>query len=192
MHELRSSSKLRPTMDAEAPTIQERLLQALEHYDSDTRQTRVERIEWLSLYCSELPAIMGRAETLHLLTEARKTFIHGHFIATLLIAMACIEHCIVEDLTLLGHIQKSPSFSQAITIATDHKIYPPDWLKRAKRLSLRRNPFAHLKDDGHRHALGTRVLEEKQHPHTIVEADAKDAIELMYNIFISTLRDPDV
>lgn len=132
---------------------------------------------------------MGRTETLHLLEEARQTFIGGHFIAALLTAMACIEHCMVEELDLLGLIQQSPQFGKAIEVAHKNKVFPPDWLERAKRLSLRRNPFAHLKDEGHRHSLGTRIRDEQQHPHTILEADARDAVDLMYNFFVATLRE---
>ena len=176
-------------MNPVAPSIQEKLLQALEEYDSQTRQARVERIEWLSLHSPTLPTVMGRTETLHLLEEAKQTFIGGHYIAALLTAMACIEHCIVEELSLLGHVKQSPKFSKAIEIAKENKVFPADWLARAKGLSLRRNPFAHLKDEGHGHALGTRVREEARHPHAIIEADAKDAVDLMYNFFVATLRE---
>jgi hypothetical protein len=176
-------------MNAAAPSIREKLLRALEEYDSQTRNTRAERIEWLSLHSPTLPAVMGRTETLHLLEEARQSFIGGHFIAALLTAMACIEHCIVEELTLLGLIQQSPKFSKAIEVATKSKVFPPDWLERAKRLSLRRNPFAHLKEEDHHHALGTRIREERRHPYAIIEADAKDAVDLMYNFFVATLRE---
>lgn len=176
-------------MNAAAPSIQEKLLRALEEYDSQTRQARAERIEWLSLHSPTLQPVIGRPETLHLLGEARQTFIDGHFIAALLTAMACIEHCIVEELSLLDLIQQSPTFSKAIEVASESKVFPPDWLERAKRLSLRRNPFAHLKNEGHRHTLGTRIREEQRHPHSIIEADAKDAVDLMYSFFIATLRE---
>ena len=176
-------------MSREAPPIREKLLQALEEYDCTTRVTRAERIEWLSLHSPTLPAVMGRAETLHLLGEARETFIGGHFVAALLTAMACIEHCIVEELLLLGLVRQSPRFSEAIEIASANKVFPRDWLKRARSLSLRRNPFAHLKDEGHSHALGTRVREEARHPRAIIEADARNAVDLMYNFFVATLRE---
>lgn len=181
-------------MSTKDASNREKLLQALEKFDSTTRQARAERIEWLSLHSPTLPVVIGRPETLHLLQEARETFIGGHFVASLITAMACIEHCIVEELNLLGHIQlspkqSSPKFSRILEIAGANKVFPPDWLERARRLGLRRNPFAHLKDEGHHHALGIRIREEKRHPHAIIEADAKDAVELMYNFFNATLRE---
>lgn len=170
------------------PSIQEKLLEALETYDAQTRKARAERIQWLSLDGPTLPVVMGRTETLHLIEEARQSFINGHFIAALLVSMACIEHCMVEELELLGLIQGSPQFGQAIKIATRNQVFPPDWLERAERLSLRRNSFVHLKEPDHRHALGARIREEQKHPQTIVEADAKDAVSLMYDFFVATLR----
>lgn len=176
-------------MNAAATSIREKLLRALEEYDSQTRQARAERIEWLSLHSPTLPAVMGRPETLHILEEARQTFICGQFIAALLTAMACIEHCIVEELRLLELIQQSPKFSKAIEVASENNIFPPEWLERAKRLSLHRNPFAHLRREDDRHALGTRIREQQRHPHAIIEADAKDAVDLMYSFFVATLRE---
>ena len=35
-------------------------------------------------------------------------------------------------------------------------------------------------------------MEEKQHPNALIESDAKDAIDLMYNFFIATLHEIDL
>ncbi|PKO81734.1 MAG: hypothetical protein CVU19_05345 [Betaproteobacteria bacterium HGW-Betaproteobacteria-13] len=132
--------------------------------------------------------MMARPESLQLIQEARATFVDGHFVAALILAMAFIEHAIVEDLQSRGKVQGSPTFAQALNLANEQRLFPPDWLKRAKRLSYRRNPFAHLKEDGHAHGLGQRVLDTKIHPRSIMESDAKDAIELMYSFLTATVR----
>lgn len=172
--------------------MREKLIAALVNSDDLRRNARADRLEWLSLHSASAPVIMGRAETLQLLEEARSAFVDGHFVAALLVAMAFIEHTIVEELQRLEHISGSPSFGDAVRLAELNKVFPEDWLVRAKDLSLRRNPFAHLKRSGHRHSLSTRILEEKRHPHAIMEADAKDAIDLMYNFFVATLREVDL
>ena len=178
-------------MDDNACSIREKILKALEYSDSETRITRAERIEWLSLHSPTVPVVMGRAETLQLLEEAQQSFISGHFVAALVVAMAFVEHGLIEELQFLGHIKGSPPFSAALTVATEKKVFPSDWLARAKILSLRRNPFAHLKPEGHGDTLGVRVRKEKEHPRAIMEADAKDAIDLMFNFFVATLREAD-
>lgn len=176
-------------MDARPPANRERLMQALEASDDQRRDRRADRIEWLALHEVNPHLVIGRTETMHVLREAREVFVDGHFVATLMMAMSFIEHTIVEELQILGHVSGSPTFAQAIQTAEEKKTFPPDWLRRAKTLSLRRNPFAHLKEGDHPHTLGVRVRQEKRHPQVIVETDAKDAIELMYNFFVATLRE---
>ncbi len=129
---------------------------------------------------------------MQLLREAREIFVDGHYVATLLVAVAFIEHTVVEELQRLGHVNGSPTFSNAIRIAAENKVFPSDWLARAKKLGLRRNPFVHLKDDDHQHALGVRIRTENRHPASILESDAKDVIDLMYNFFVATLRETRV
>ena len=167
----------------------QRLLDALEESDTRRRLKRAERIEWLALHEVSAPAILGRAETLRLLSEAREVYVDGHYVATLLLAVSFIEHALVEELQLLEYVKGSPSFSEAILIAEAKKVFPADWLVRAKKLSLRRNPFAHLKDEEHEHGLGVRIRSERQHPNAILESDAKDSIDLMYSFFTATLRE---
>lgn len=170
-------------------TDHERLMQALEASDQSRRGARADRIEWLALHEVSVPLIIGRTETMHVLHEAREVFVDGHFVAALLMAMSFIEHTIVEELQQLGHVNGSPKLGQAIETAKEKKTFPADWLERTKTLSLRRNPFAHLKEGDHLHTLGMRMRHEKKHPKVILEADAKDAIELMYNFFVATLRE---
>lgn len=171
--------------------MREKVIAALEESDKLRRDARADRLEWLSLHNVTAPMVVGRAETLRLLEEAKCCFVDGHFVAALMIAMAFIEHTIVEDLQTLGHVKDSPRMSVAIELAKEKKTFPPDWLERAKKLTLRRNPFAHLKKSGHTHSLGTRIMEEGRHPIAIMESDAKDAMDLMYNFFTMTLREID-
>jgi len=175
-------------MDTTSNATREHLLAALEESDARRQLGRAERIEWLTLHEAHAPMIMGRTETLQLRREAREVFVDGHYVATLLVALSFIEHTIVEELQILGYTKSSPTFGEAITISEKNKVFPPDWLVRAKKLSLRRNSFAHLKDAEHQHALGTRIREENRHPTSILESDAKDVIDLMNSFFVATLR----
>lgn len=168
----------------------QQLLQTLERVDNENRRARAERVEWLALHEPvSVGAIMGRSETMQLLSEARAVFINGHFVATLIIAMSFVEHTIVEELQLLGHVNGSPQFGSALITAEQHKTFPKDWLSRAKALSLRRNSFVHLKDPSNDNGLGVRIRHEQRHPLLILEEDAKDAMDLLYNFFVATLRE---
>jgi hypothetical protein len=176
-------------MDDPRTTTRQRLLAALGESDELRRIGRAERIEWLALHEISPPVLMGRVETMQLLREAREVFVDGHFAAALLVALSFIEHTLVEELQLLGHVKGSPKFSQAIIVAEEKNVFPADWLARAKKLSLRRNPFAHLKDAENEHTLGERIRNEQRHPIAILESDAKDSIDLMYSFFTATLRE---
>lgn len=170
-------------------TDRERLIQWLEANDKQDREARADRFEWLSLHGVTPPSMIIRAETGHVLNEAREVFVNGHYISTLLLALAFIEHAIAEELKRKDPKIGSLSMEKAIEEAKERKLFPIDWLDRADRLRLRRNPFAHYKKITHPHTLGMRIQHEKQHPITILETDAKDAIELMYNFLTATLRE---
>ena len=129
---------------------------------------------------------------MQLLLEAEQTLIDGHFVATLLLAMAFIEHTIIDELQLFDFAKGSLQFGEALKLADKQKVFPPDWLKRANALSVRRNSYAHLKEIKNQHTLGNRVMNERQHPNALMESDAKDAFDLMYNFFVATLREVDM
>lgn len=175
-------------MSTPDPLVRQRLLTRLAEHDADRREQRAARVEWLALHEVSPPAFMGRTESLRLFSEAREVFINGHFVATLLVALSFIEHTMVEELQDLGYVKESPTFSEALAISAANRVFPADWLVRAKTLSLRRNPFVHLKRDDHKHGLGVRIRGERRHPKTILEEDAKDSMDLMYNFFQATLR----
>ena len=134
-------------------------------------------------------SLMGRAETLHLLLEAREVFVNGHFAATLVLAVAVIEHSLVEELQLRGSIKTSPPLGKVLAIAEEAKVLPSEWFSPIRTLVQRRNPFAHLKEPDHEHALGARIVLEGEHPSRLLEEDAKVAAIWMYKVFRATLRE---
>ena len=178
-------------VEIDEKSLREMLPTAFEESDHLRRRERVDRVEWLLRCCNAPASMMGRTETLQLIEEARATFVDGYFVAALILAMAFVEHALVEDLQIRGKVKRSPKFSEALRLAEEHRLFPPDWLKRAKRLSLRRNPYAHLQKDGNAHGFGQRIFDTQTHPRVIMESDAKDAIELMYGFLTVTLREID-
>ena len=127
-------------------------------------------------------------DTLGLLREARETFVDGHHIATLLLAISFIEHTIAEELQLRSITKDSLIFQNALKAAAEHKVFPQEWIERTEKLRLLRNPFAHLKDLKHEHTIGSRYRKKQVHPATLLETDAKESLELMYKYFAATLR----
>ena len=176
-------------MPTPSSDLRKTLLSTIAALDERTRSDRAERVVWLSDHEGLPSAIMGRAETLHLLHEARAVFIDGHYAATLILALAVIEHSLVEELQRRSLVTSSPTLSQALATAELNNVLPTQWFAPIKLLSLRRNPFAHLKAAGHEHGLGARIRQEKTHPKLLLEQDAKDSVRWMYQVFRATLHE---
>lgn len=120
-----------------------------------------------------------------LLSEARECFINGHFIATILLAVAFIEHTITDEFPTNGAAAR---FKSAIKAAREQQLFPDALLERAAELQLRRNAFCHRKPNGHEHSFGTRFLTRQEHPQKILEEDAKESLSLMYTFFQLTVK----
>jgi hypothetical protein len=167
----------------------ERLDEALRASDDRRRPERIRRNVWLSEHDGLPRAIMGRAETLHLLREAREVFVDGHYAAALLLAISVINHSLIEELQLRGSLQGDPGLDAVLTRSEKLQLLPPEWFAPIRQLVSRRHPLVHFKEPDHEDALGARVVNEKTHPVRLLERDAEDAMVFMYRVFRATLRE---
>ncbi|WP_312307046.1 hypothetical protein [Pulveribacter sp.] len=170
------------------PATLENLTAALAWSDELSRAARVERIEWLAQHYFHPGAVMGELALLHMLEEARLCFVSGHFVGALLLATSFIEQTLSEELENLVSAQERRTFELMIKAGRKHLSLPSDLFDRTDRLRLLRNPFTHRKAPDQPEAFGTRFRAAKAHPATILEADAKLAMEVMYEWFRRTLR----
>jgi hypothetical protein len=170
-------------------SVAEKLDEALRASDDRRRPERIQRIVWLSVYESLPSAIMGRAETLHLLREAREVFVDGHYAAALLLAISVINHSLIEELQLRGSIKGDPGLHAVLTKSEELLVLPAEWFPPIRQLVSRRHPFVHFKEPDHEHALGARVMQERTHPARLLESDAQQALIFMYRVFRATLRE---
>lgn len=144
-----------------------------------TRGLRADRILWASAHVPPYTTIAGRSESLALLEEARGTFVAGHYVATLMVAMAYIEHALGEALNPEGD-KRSPMMAEALKLARQHDLFSSALLDRAAQLSRIRNPYAHLRPVEDGDTLWQRMHAAKIHPRVLQEADAKEALSVMY------------
>jgi hypothetical protein len=163
------------------------LIAAIEKHDAARRDGRADRIVWLSGHEFSPGAVMGRVDTMSLMQEAREAFVDGHYIATLVLAMGFIEHTLVEHVVDLGH-QQPRTMQQLLQVCSEHSLFPTDWIERTDKLRLYRNPFAHLKQEDHEDTLFTRYRMQGVPPAVVLEADAKEALALLYKYFRATLK----
>lgn len=169
-------------------TPTEKLEKAFRESDDRRRPKRVERIIWLSEHMNLPSAIVGRTETMHLLQEARDTFVDGHFAAALLLAVSVINHSLIEELQLRKIIENDPGLSTVLSKTEEHNILNAEWLPVIRKIVSIRHPYVHFKEPDHKHGLSMRTINEKTHPAYLLEADAREAMVIMYRVFKATLH----
>lgn len=141
-----------------------------------------------------------------LLEEARKCFTGGQFVATLILTATYAEQTTSELLEAHG-VDVPWEAKQLFKVAGQRMILPTSLASRADQLRELRNAFVHrvpddekhdkLREERDRFTIGRRMAQLKRHPKAILEADAKEALEVMYAIFqldlatSGSLRDED-
>lgn len=131
---------------------------------------------------------MGRPETIALLDEAEDTFREGHFISVQLLALAFIEHSIVEELVERSLAKERVNFERAIELAQRNQILATELLNRIDRLREIRNPLAHRRPPDDPDTYGNRYIARQIHPRAMLEQDAREAFQVMYLVFSALLK----
>lgn len=178
---LNADGTARPESDEE---FRERVIACLEQLDSRGRGARAERHIWMGKHHVRVDGpYWERSETSGVMQEARGSYVHGNFIATFVLALAYVEHVINDALPPLPPNKKTPPMAAAIKQARVAGLFSEDLLNGAAVLSDFRNPFVHRRDQDDPDTLGQRVWTRKSHPRTILEQDARDALQVMYGFF---------
>lgn len=168
--------------------VSPQLLEALEQSDTWRRQGRAERITWIAKYDVAYELISGPMDTLRLLVEARECFVDAHYVATLVLAVAFIEHTLMDELTEKRISTGVRTLEQAIKRSAQYELFEKALLDRADRLRAIRNPFTHRRESTDPDTFPSRYVVQKRHPDMVLEDDAKESLKVMYEFFRLTLR----
>lgn len=171
------------------PTAPYSLTDALKWYDDDSRRARVERIEWASALHQLSGVVVGNLLPFSLMEEARFSFVNGQFMGALLCATSVAEHLLVEELESLGLTSGQSTLGPSIKTAKDNRILPAITCENLERLNNLRNPLAHRRDSQDPSTLVARYRMHGVHPNVLLEADARFALEVMYEVFRQLLKD---
>lgn len=175
-------------MPSSMPPIRVKLIAALKISDESRREERADRIVWMSTYRSRPGVIMGRPETLALFDEAEDAFREGHFISVQLLALAFIEHTIVEELVERSLAKERINFERAIELAQRNQVLGSELLSRIDRLREVRNPFSHRRPPDDPDTYGNRYIARQIHPRAMLEQDAREAFQVMCLVFSALLK----
>ena len=167
---------------------------ALKRYDKETIDERGERLKYIATLLPDEYMFGGDPETIFIFEEAKMAFINGQFISTILLSQAYIERILQIHYNSLGLDTLSKKGLKAIIDhAKKNKTIHHFLLPKIDELRKKRNPFVHLKDYEHGYNLSQRIFnnikEGKSYKYftEIIYDDAKEAIRLMYAIFITPL-----
>lgn len=163
------------------------LIEALTWYDENSRKERAERIAWASSLYTNPGLIAGAIVPLHLMEEARVSFVNGQFMTVVLSATSVIEHLLIEFLEGKSLANKG-TLAAAVQSARNAKLFPEPLLDEVDKLRLLRNPLVHRDADVGDRSLYERYRKHEVHPTTLLEGDARFALKVMYALFLSVLR----
>ena len=164
------------------------LLDALAWYDEHSRVERAERIAWASSLYHTSGVVAGAIVPLHLMEEARVSFVNGQFMAVVLSATSVIEHLLIDNLESNLIRGNKGTLAAAIECARKASAFPSQLLDDVDRLRNLRNPLVHKNADAGERSLYERYRKHEVHPATLLEADARFALKVMYEFFRSVLQ----
>lgn len=155
----------------------------LEQLDRATLAARVGRLRHLAEVHPGKVTFMCPPEMFYLLDEVKSTFVNGEHTSTLLLATAFIEHWLSGILHAKGLHKESTSGLAGIVACMRRRGIGHEFiLTKIDRLRLVRNPFSHLKHPEHEHKIDRRSVNQRTHPHVLMEQDAREAVSLVYTV----------
>lgn len=163
----------------------------LERLDRAQVSVRAERVRWLSKVIPRNVGFLMPMETSYVFGEAKSAYVYGHFVATVVLAAAFVEHWFAAKLDSLGYGKDADQgLARAVEVARVNNLVDPKVLDRIDHLRLIRNPFVHLKPFDHKYNLAQRIFRKRANPDDLLPNDAQDAILTMYEVAVYAFGRP--
>lgn len=158
---------------------------SLERADKNSLQKRASRIRWLTKVMPRNYSYMMPFETYYVFEEARLCFVYGHFVASIVLSTAFIDHWLEMFLVRRGYENEASGVLKSkIKFCRKLGFLNSVLLDKIDHLRLIRNPFVHLKDFSYPHTVFRRMTKDNSLPVKILENDAKEALSVMYTVAI--------
>jgi hypothetical protein len=130
----------------------------------------------LGLYGTMLP---GDETTLAAWTEACTSFVHGNYVATVMLCQGLAEHMLAAHLSLGldgSELPKRISFFDTLERCLEQNVITADHAKDLRRLMELRNPLSHFRGIDDPSNLSRRILDTRQQAESHLFGDASFAI----------------
>lgn len=112
-------------------------------------------------------------------TEARVSFIHGNYVATVMLCQGLAEHVLAAHLSIGLDVEELPrriSFSETLERCLKSKIITNDHARDLRSLMEMRNPLSHFRGIDDPSNLSRRTLDTRQAAQFHLSGDASFAI----------------
>ena len=157
-----------------------RILIADLHDDLDGKVARFHQLADLSTALGSMGTMLPGGETvLAAWTEARSSFVHGNYMATVLLCQVLAEHILAAHLTLGLDGERLPdrvSFNDTLNRCVTRGVIAPQDSDDLRRLMSMRNPLTHFRSIDDPSNLSRRVVDTRLPAETHLLADATFAL----------------
>jgi hypothetical protein len=112
-------------------------------------------------------------------TEARTSFVHGNYIATVMLCQGLAEHMLAAQLRLGlngRELRKRITFQETLELCVEDKVINNEDADNLRRLMELRNPLSHFRDIDDPSSLSRRVLDTMVPAESHLFRDASFAI----------------
>lgn len=149
------------------------------HDDLEGKLGRYRQLADLSMGLGEYGTMLPSGETAFALwAEARSSFVHGNFVATVLLCQGLAEHVLAGRLAMGEQLPPRVAFQETLRRSLERGFLGESLVEDLRRLMSSRNPLSHyrgLDDDAH---LARRAIESGLAVHEHLQADATFAISV--------------
>lgn len=159
-----------------------RILLADLHDDLTDKVARFRQLADLSVALGSLGTLMSGGETASAAwTEARSSFVHGNYVATVLLCQGLAEHMLAAYLTIGLDAEKLPdrvSFNDTLKRCVSRDVITLQDADDLRRLMNLRNPLTHYRSIDDPSNLSRRVLNSMIPADTHLLTDATFAMSM--------------
>jgi hypothetical protein len=156
------------------------LLLADLHDDLVGKVARFRQLSDLSMALGSSGTMLSGGETTyHAWAEARSSFVHGNFIATVMVCQGLAEHLLASHLSLSLTAEELPeriTFRETLDRCLAGNVISEADAADLRRLMSLRNPLSHFRSIDDPSNLSRRVLDERQDAEEHLRRDATFAI----------------
>ncbi len=159
-----------------------RVLLADLHDDMEGKVARFRQLADLSMSLGSGGTMMPGGETaLAAWTEARSSFVHGNFVATIMLCQGLAEHVLAAHLSLGLDGERLPdrvSFVHSLTRCLEKEVIAEQDADDLRRLMKMRNPLTHYRSIDDPSNLSRRVVDTQQPAEAHLLTDATFAMSM--------------